>query len=104
MVRRETVSFVNFPRVKGNIRTRGKTKQTSFPRNYTLSALIVIYLEFPFNNHSKTNKQTTERATTVELYPGLDTFVFDQGHVTKNQPFTVLVFLSESLCTYNKNN
>ena len=64
---------------------------------------FVIYLDFPFNNHSKTNKQTTERATTAELYPGRDTFVFDQGHVTKNQPITVLVLLSESLgnsCSY----
>ena len=52
---------------------------------------------FPFNHHSKTNKQTTERATTAELYPGRDTFVFDQGHVTKNQPITVLVLLIESL-------
>ena len=61
----------------------------------------VIYLDFPFNNDSKTNKQTnkqtTNRATIEELYPGRDTFVFDQGHVTKNQPITVLVLLSESL-------
>ena len=28
---------------------------------------------------------------------GRDTFVFDQGHVNKNQPITVLVLLSESL-------
>ena len=28
---------------------------------------------------------------------GRDTFVFDQGYVTKNQPITVLVLLSESL-------
>ena len=39
----------------------------------------------------------TERATTAELYPGRDTFVFDQGHMTKNQPITVLILLSESL-------
>ena len=25
------------------------------------------------------------RATTAQLYPGLDTFEFDQGHVTNNQ-------------------
>ena len=37
------------------------------------------------------------RATTAQLYPGRDTFEFDQGHVTKNQPITVLVLLSESL-------
>ena len=38
----------------------------------------------------------------MELYPDRDTiphytFVFDQGHMTKNQPITVLVLLSESL-------
>ena len=50
-----------FPRdkVEGNIRTRGKTKLTSFPRDHT--------------------------------------FEFDQGHMTKNQPITVLILLSESL-------
>ena len=31
------------------------------------------------------------------LYPGRDTFEFDQGHVTTNQPITVLALLSESL-------
>ena len=34
---------------------------------------------------------------TARLYPGRDTFEFDQGHVIKNQPITVLVLLSESL-------
>ena len=37
------------------------------------------------------------RATTTQLYPGRDTFEFDQGHVTKNQPVTVSVLLNESL-------
>ena len=37
------------------------------------------------------------RAITVQLYPGRDTFELDQGHVTKKQPITVLVLLSESL-------
>ena len=37
------------------------------------------------------------RAATAQLYPGRDTFEIDQGHVTKNQPITVLVLLSESL-------
>ena len=40
------------------------------------------------------------RATTAQLYPGRDTFEFDQGHVTKNQPITVLILLSESLAIY----
>ena len=35
--------------------------------------------------------------TTEQLYPGRDTFAFDQGHVTTNQPITILVSLSESL-------
>ena len=35
------------------------------------------------------------RATTAQSYPGRVTFEFDQGHVTKNQPITVLVLLSE---------
>ena len=35
--------------------------------------------------------------TNTQLYPGRDTFEFDQEHVTKNQPITVLVLLSESL-------
>ena len=49
---------------------------------------------------AKTNKRIVvfgARATTAQFYPGRDTFEFDQGHVTKNQPITVLVLLSESL-------
>ena len=37
------------------------------------------------------------RATTVQFYLSRDTFEFDQGHMTKNQPITVLILLSESL-------
>ena len=37
------------------------------------------------------------RATIAQLYPGRDTFEFDQGHVIKNRPITVLILLSESL-------
>ena len=37
------------------------------------------------------------QATTQQLYPGRDTFEFDQGHVTKNQTITVLILLSETL-------
>ena len=36
-------------------------------------------------------------ATTVQLYPGRDSFKFDHGHMTKNQPITVIIFLTESL-------
>ena len=31
------------------------------------------------------------------FYPGRDTFEVDHGHVTKNQPITVLVLLSQRL-------
>ena len=49
LVPRETVSFV-FPRVlMGNIRTRGKTKLTSFPRDRTLSVLL-LFRWFTFNS------------------------------------------------------
>ena len=46
------------------------------------------------NNHiAKFNMRTT----TAQLYPGRDTFEFDEGYVTKNQPITVLILLSGSL-------
>ena len=54
---------------------------------------FVIYLDFHI---AKTNKDIV-RATTAQLYPGRDAFEFDQGHVTKNQPITVLILLSESV-------
>ena len=37
------------------------------------------------------------QATIVQLYPDWDKFVFDQGHVTKDQELTMLVLLSKSL-------
>ena len=40
------------------------------------------------------------RATTAQFYPSRDTFEFDQGHMTKNQPITELIFLRESLAIY----
>ena len=48
MVPRETAVFRESPNVsreevKGNIRTKGKTKLTSFPRDQTLSALSYIW-------------------------------------------------------------
>ena len=56
-----------------------------------------IYLDFPINNHITKTKKDGVRAATAQLYPGQDTFEFDQGHVTKNQPITVLILLSETL-------
>ena len=64
--------------VEGNIRTQRENETKQFPEGPYIKC-FVIYLDFPFNNHSKTNKQTTERATTVELYPGRDTFVLIRG-------------------------
>ena len=40
------------------------------------------------------------QATTAQLYPDQDTIEFDQGHVTKNQPITGLILVSESLAKY----
>ena len=78
--------------VEGNITTRGKTKLTNFARDHTLRPLLYIET-FP----STITAKYPERATTAKLYPGRDTFEFDQEHVTKNQPITVLVLMSESL-------
>ena len=55
---------------------------------------FVIYLYFPLSNRAVV---FGARATTAQLYPGRDTFEFDQGQVAKNQPITVLILLSESL-------
>ena len=84
MVPMETVSFV-FLRVR-----RGK--QDSMENR---TKCFVIYLDFPSNSHIAKNAQ----ATTAQLYPARDTFEFGQGHVTNNQPITVLVLLGESLGT-----
>ena len=57
---------------------------------------VIYLLDFSLNNHIHVAKFDV-RATTAQLYPGQDTFEFDQGHVTKNQPITMLILLSESL-------
>ena len=79
MVPRETVSFafpaespdVSQDEVEGNIRTRGKTKLTTFPKGPYIKC-FVIYLDLPSTITAKQsiNKQSTERATTAELYTG----------------------------------
>ena len=38
-----------------------------------------------------------ERGTIAQMYHDRDTFDFSQGHVTKNQPMAIPVYLSESL-------
>ena len=103
-----TVSFcfpespdVSRDEVEGNITTGGKTKLTSFPEGACIKC-FVIYLDFPLNNHmakNSKNKQTKRRAgnnCAIVSRPGL-TFDFDQGYVTKNQPITEFILLSESL-------
>ena len=54
---------------------------------------FVIYLDFHI---AKTKKQRRRAGNNCTLYPGRDTFEFDKGHVTKNQPITVLILFSES--------
>ena len=41
------------------------------------------------------------QVATVLLYPSRDTFEFDQGHVTKNQPITMLVLLGPGIYSNN---
>ena len=89
----ESTPDVSRDEVEGNIRTLGKTKLTSFPKDHTLNVLLYIQT---FIQQKETN-QDGKRATTAQLYPGRDTFEFDQGHMTKNQPVAVLILLSESL-------
>ena len=81
--------------VEGNIKTRGKTKITSFPWEPTLHVRVLLYTGIQTFIQQKQTDGV--RATTAQLYPGQDTFEFDQGHVTKNQQITVLILLSESL-------
>ena len=75
--------------VKGNIRTQGKTKLTSFLRDHTWSVLLYMF-RLSYSKNKETIKDGV-RATTAQSYPSRDTFEFDQGHVTKNQPITVLI-------------
>ena len=49
------------------------------------------------NIRTHRGKHQDSRTITAQLYLGRDTFDFDQGYLTKNQPITVLVLLSESL-------
>ena len=41
---------VSHDEIEGNIRTRGKTKLTGFPRDLTLS---ILFLDFHFNSNKK---------------------------------------------------
>ena len=93
MVPKETVSLV-FPRYRlGKDQDLRETKLTSFPRDHTL---VPSYL-FRLSLKQSCAVVIGARATTRQLHSGHNRFEFDQGHVTKNQPITVLVLLSESL-------
>ena len=54
--------------VKGNIRTRGKTKLTSFLRDHTLNVLLYMF-RLSYSKNKETIKDDV-RATSVQLYPG----------------------------------
>ena len=62
------------------------------------SGVVVIIILPVFRLFLQQSQQNIwNRQQLQELYPGWDTFEFDQGHLTKNQPITVPVLLSESL-------
>ena len=54
-------------------------------------------LIFPSTSQKTSGLLGFEAKQTARLCPVRDTFKFDQKHITKNQPVTVLVLLSESL-------
>ena len=64
--------------VEGNIRTQGKTNLNQFPEGPHIKC-FVIYIQ-TFMQQNQTNKDGV-RATTAQLYPGRDTFEFDQGQI-----------------------
>ena len=61
-----------------------ENKTNQFPEGPYIKC-FVIYLDFPLSNRAVV---FGAGATTAQLYPGWDTFEFDQGHVTKNQPLS----------------
>ena len=78
-----------FPREKSRETSGLEGKQNQLFPDGPYIKCFVIYLDFHLNNHiAKTNKQ--RRRATAQLCPGQDTFEFDLGHMTKNQPITVL--------------
>ena len=103
MVPRETVSLFSresrcfLRQSRGKHQDSRENKTNLFPEGLYIKC-FVIYLDFLLSYHIvKPNKQSAVRATTAQLYPDRVTFEFDQGHVTKNQPITVFILLSESL-------
>ena len=84
--------------VSRNIKTRGKIKLTSFPRDHYIKC-FVIHLDFHSTKQALCIQHTGNNCAII-VSLSCDTFEFDQGHVTKNRPITVLVLSSESLGIY----
>jgi len=86
-----------FPRQsQGKHQDSRENKTNLFPEGPDIKC-IVIYLDFPFNNHSKTHKQTNVVSSAGINCGIVSQSGIDQRQVNKNQPITVLVLLSESL-------
>ena len=79
--------------VGGNIRTRGKTKLTSFPRDHTLSVLLYIST-FPQAIVLLYSARVQQLRNCIPVGIHLNLI---KEHVTKNQPITVLILLNESV-------
>ena len=69
-------------------------------RSLTCRIRLVLFCLLRLSYSKKQRNKDGVRATTAQLCPGRDTFEFDQGHVTKNQPITVLILLSEFISVY----
>ena len=74
--------------------TSGKTKTNQFPKGPYIKCFVIYFL---LNKWQKHAVELGTWATTAQFFPSQDTFEFDQGHMTKNQPITVFVLLTESL-------
>ena len=105
MVLRETVSlFPKSPNVsrdkfEENMKTLGKTKLTSFQRDHTKKVLCFIF-RLPLKKLYGKNVLLylvhglqLQNCITVGMHLNL------VGHMTRNQPTTVLILLSDSLGT-----
>ena len=60
----------------------------------TVIKCFVIYLDFHI---AKTNKQRLREGNNCAIVSRSGYIEFDQRHVTKNQPITVIILLSESV-------
>ena len=88
-------SWFFFPESLRKYQVSLENKTNQFP----LRPYIKCFVIFPLNNHmTKTRRCIWLVGNNCVIISWLDhTFEFYQGHVTKNQPITVLILLSESL-------